>query len=112
MQKEQTFRLPMEEEENSNIDKINLQYKFDDKDEKDQEKGYKNIPKNQIVSNSIQNTIIHGNENANKNQNEFNDYKSKLRNYKPIINQSDKISKNENMLNQEENENDGIEYND
>ena len=114
MQKEQTFRRPMEEEEeNSNTNKINLQNKFDDKDEKAQEKGHKNIPKNQIVSDSIQNTIIYENENANKNQNEFNDYKTKLRNYKPIINQLDKISKNENTSNQEENEeDDGIEYND
>jgi hypothetical protein len=107
IEKEQTFRRPIEEE-NNNLNKVNLQYQFDDK-KNEKEEIYMNPPKNQVVTDSIQNTIINECDNK-KNKNEINDYKSKLRSYS---NQNRAINlnnnKTENILN-EENDNNEIEY--
>ena len=111
MEKEQTFRRP-HEEENNNLNKVNLKYKFDSKNY-EKEGIDKNVQKNQVVKDSIKNTIISAYDNTNKNTIDNNDYKSKLRSYSS---KNKKISfsndKNENILIEEENENNEIEYKD
>ena len=109
IEKEQTFRRPIEEE-NNNLNKVNLQYQFDDK-KNEKEEIYMNPPKNQVVTDSIQNTIINECDNK-KNKNEINDYKSKLRSYSNQ-NRAINLNKNktENILD-EENDNNEIEYKD
>ena len=110
MEKEQTFRRPIEEESN-NLNKVNLQNQFDDKKDEKEEIDM-NTPKNQIVTNSIQNTIINEYDDNNKNKIEINDNKSKLRSYSNQ-NRANNLNNNktENLLN-EENYNNEIEYKD
>ena len=133
MEKEQTFKRPSEEEMN-NLNKINLQSKFETKDNEN-EKILINQPRNQIVSDSIQHTTINqninGNHNYNMNNNENNNYKAKLRSYRPKnefeLNKSNGLNDNKeniskkvevdtNNLNETEYNNmnnlDEIEYND
>ena len=90
MAKEQTFKRPSDEEMNK-LNKVNLQTKFETQDIEDNKI---NQPRNQIVSDSIQNTTINknviGDSNYNMNDNDNINYKAKLRSYKP---------KNENELN-------------
>ena len=109
IEKEQTFRRPIEEESN-NLNKVNLQYQFDDK-KNEKEEIYMNATKNQVVTDSIQNTII--NEyNNNKNKIEINDYKSKLRSYSNQ-NRANNLNNNKNeIILNEENDNNEIENKD
>ena len=79
MAKEQTFKRVDQNVNDEN--KVNLQYKFEEN-----EKAYPEIPKNQIVNDSIQNTTINQYDNVNmNNDNPYNDYKSKLRSYKRVL---------------------------
>ena len=87
IEKEHTFRRPIDENMND-VNKINLQYKFENNDDlQGKDKTYVDIPNNQIVNDSIQNTIINQYDSKKMNNDiPYNeDYKSKLRNYKKVI---------------------------
>ena len=87
IEKEHTFRRPIDENMND-VNKINLQYKFENNDDlQGKDKTYADIPNNQIVNDSIQNTTINQCDSKKMNNDiPYNeDYKSKLRNYKKVI---------------------------
>ena len=87
IEKEHTFRRPIDENMND-VNKINLQYKFENNDDlQEKDKTYADVPKNQIVNDSIQNTTINQYDSSKMNNDiPYNeDYKSKLRNYKKVI---------------------------
>ena len=79
MEKEQTFKRPSEKEMN-NLIKTHLQSEFETKDN---EKKFNSQQRDQIVSDSIHNTIISQNakNNNNMNINENQNYKSKIKIY-------------------------------
>ena len=105
MLKEQTFKRPSEEEMN-NINKVNLQSKFEAKENESQKILINNQPRNQIISDSIQNTTINkdviGNYNYNINNKENNNYKAKLRSFRPKneieLNNSNSLNTNKEII--------------